>query len=132
MEVKMLLRFKHPNPITFVESIVANISESHFGSNLYAADIRREGNKGNVRFVLRVKDSRGPGARLSGSGRRTVSATWEVHRLVFDAIFALEPNAVLVTALATYKGYADYIDKFQDTWGKNAGSMMNPVPFGSL
>ena len=84
------------------------------------------------RFRLRVNDSRKAGARTSASGRRTVSACWHVHRDVMEAIFAVNPDVVIVSALATYNGKEDFEHKHLATHYHNAGSRMYPAQFGDL
>ena len=54
-------------------------------------------------------------ARESASGRRTNSANWYLHLWVMEAIFEACPTAVIVTALATYKGKEDFEAKAQET-----------------
>ena len=52
-------------------------------------------------FTLRVKDSKGAGARRgynftkSGERRRLISACWHVHGDFFEALFKVNPRAVV-------------------------------------
>ena len=55
-----------------------------------------------VRFTLRVKDSKGPGHRLgfrfgNRKQRRMTSACWHVHGYFFEALFEVNPSAVVMT-----------------------------------
>lgn len=89
-----------------------NIEVNQFGS----ADPRR--------FTLRVKSSKGPGARRSRHGRRTVSACWHVHRDFLTALFDLEPGVTVYTALAMYRGRDGFLRDFPQTAYTNVGSVM--------
>lgn len=69
------------------------------------------------RLTLRVKDSKGAGARRSHTGRRLVSACWHVHGTFFDA---LPEKAVIRTS--------DSITHPNDEWqDRNIGSMFQPL-----
>jgi hypothetical protein len=66
-------------------------------------------------LTLRVHDSRGKMARRAPSGRRTVGATWEAHRIFLDVLFTLRPTARVRTALTTYRGAADFYSRHKET-----------------
>ena len=71
------------------------------------------------RVTLKTLSSRGPGSRVSASGRRTPAACWHVHGEFFDAL----PDGVVVeSTLGTYRpgGY------WQD---RNIGSRMHAFMF---
>lgn len=78
---------------------------------------RRDGGT-TTRFVLRCENCREAGARLAPSGRRTNAATWDAHRVAFEALFEINPNARIITALAVYDGKDDFENKFRATFGK--------------
>ena len=65
---------------------------------------RRLEQKGKtVHFTLKVCDSRGPGHRrgvpqFGKEGRRMPYACWHVHGDFFDALFAIQPKAVIITS----------------------------------
>lgn len=81
----------------------------------------------SMRFTIRVKSGHGPGAKRSaGSGRRTASACWHLHRDFMVALFDQAPDARLKTALADYRGRDDFLSKFPSTGEVNAGSIMHP------
>lgn len=111
------------------------VSANHFDGNL-RCDVTGTPsptrNYSMVRFVIRANSSRGPGARRTCLGHRSVAATWEAHRLVMREIFDKCPDAILVTAMATYRGKADFEQNHGVTYDHNAGSMMHPVAFGEL
>jgi len=76
------------------------------------------------RCTLRVKDSHGPGARLSPSYQRrhTVAACWHAHGVFFDALPA---QAVIVTGSTKTRPGAPWHD-----W--NAGSYLSPAYMSEL
>ena len=78
----------------------------------------------HLRFTLRVKDSKGPGARLSQQGRRMTSTCWHVHGDFFDALIDLNHDIYIKTGgdkRVSYQG-----GNWQD-W--NIGSRMYPLFF---
>ena len=72
-------------------------------------------------FTLKVRDSRGKGARRGHTGRRLISACWHVHGDFFDALFDVVPNAVIyATGNKITKDYGNWEDR-------NIGSMVEPL-----
>lgn len=98
----------------------------------YNVELNRSGSANPRRFTLRVKSSKGPGARRSWKGRRLPCACWHVHRDFLQAFFELEPEAVVSTSLAVYRGRDGSQRDFPQTAGKNAGSLMEPVRIADL
>lgn len=76
--------------------------------SLHWENLQRQGK--NFRAVLRCKSDE-KHARESASGRRTTSANWKIHLWVMEEIFEACPNAIIVTAIATYKGKDDFEEK---------------------
>jgi len=74
-----------------------------------------------LHFTLRVTDSKGPFAKQSATGRRSTSLCWHGHRDVMEAIFDLNPDALLVTAMARYEGRSSFNELFADTGMTNVG-----------
>ena len=64
----------------------------------------------NFRGVLRCKSDE-KHAREAASGRRTTSANWKLHFWVMEEIFSACPDAIIVTAITTYEGRADFEKK---------------------
>lgn len=77
------------------------------------------------RLTLRVKSSKGPGARKSASsGRAMVAACWHVHGHFFEALFELNPRAVVMV------GGGQRITAESGNWkDRNIGSQVHPVMF---
>ena len=113
-----------------VATIVTKVSARCYGLNL-GCQVRDDGigrdGVMKVRFTLDVASSFAPGARTSASGRHMPKASWQAHRDVISAIFDADPEAVLQTALATYKGRDDFLARFEATGDTNCGSQMHPV-----
>ena len=75
---------------------------------------------------LKVKDSKGAGARRSPNGRRINSACWHAHGYFIKRVFELDPNAIVYTAGEIFKsGNWQWKD-----W--NVGSLINPVYISEL
>jgi hypothetical protein len=49
-----------------------------------------------VNFTLKTA-SKIPGARVSWSGRNLAKASWHAHGYLFDEIFKIEPEAVIIS-----------------------------------
>jgi len=81
-------------------------------------------------FTLRVSSSKGPGHRRGftyGKGRRLTSACWHVHGHFFDALLAINPDAVI---RATGGRTTIKIDRLGGNWmDRDIGSMMSPLMF---
>lgn len=92
--------------------------------NVYASITWVKGRR--VRFTLETRDAWKRGSRTSASGRHMRKASWEAHRDVLRALFAVDPDAVVKTALAVYCGAADFEREFQATAHRNIGSRMEP------
>jgi ABC-type taurine transport system substrate-binding protein len=74
-----------------------------------------------INFTLTVKSSKGPGGRIGFTGRRVAAACWHVHGDFFDALFGINPAAVIVSM-------GERISINGGNWqDKNIGSQMNPM-----
>lgn len=89
----------------------------------YQIEFNRNDQSGKwFNFTLKSKSGI-PGARTSHSGRNLACASWHAHGYVFDEIFKLDPNAVIVSV-------GEKITKDFGNWqDRNIGSMMNPCYF---
>ena len=108
---------------------IAKVSHDSYERNLTANIVRH---KTYLQWTLRVQDSRGPGAHRAASGRRTCSACWHAHFDVMQAIFLLNPDAKIVTAMARYDGIEDFLAKYRATGDWQVGSRMQPASYGDL
>ncbi len=91
---------------------------------------RKNGNQ-NVRVALRCTESKIPGSRDSWSGRSGPWACWHTFRDFYRALFAVAPDAVVVSSFAKFTA-DNFEGSYRETYYKNAGSMMQPVAFGEL
>lgn len=74
-------------------------------------------------FTLKVKDSKGKGARRGFSGRRLINACWHVHGDFFDNLFEVVPEA-------SVRSRGQVITKEFGNWeDDNIGSKMSPLYF---
>jgi len=92
-----------------------------FFSREYAGRTRQGGNKYDVR--LTVKNSGGPGGRLSpsGSGRRVKAACWHAHGDFFDSLPA--EAEIIVSG-------EEGIHRPGDSWvDRNIGNQVHPLMF---
>jgi len=104
---------------------LAKINKEKYLDNITWNNFTRKGNAWQV--TLKVKDSKGIGARRGFHGRRKlINACWHVYGDFFDALFSLNASAIVSSAgkTITAKG-----GNWQD-W--NAGSVMNRIPMSSL
>ena len=120
---------------------VKNATESALKDAAHAVGVRLNGptpNRNGYRFTLRT-DGYGAALRYGrrgfhlnrDGGRRRIPGRvcWHGHRDFMRELFARCPDAVLVTALATYNGAADFESKFRNTYYQKphgAGVVFNP------
>ncbi len=78
------------------------------------------------RLTLTVHSSSKPGGRRSHSGRKVAAACWHVHRDFMRHLYRLAPEAVIQSALATYRGAEDFEQTFEETGDRNMGSAFQP------
>lgn len=97
--------------------------------NLYAAITWERGRR--VRFTIETRDAYKRGSRRSAAGRHMRKASWEAHRDVLTALFDADPDAVVRTGFATYRGRKHFHNTFEGTAQHNVGSMMQPVTIRS-
>lgn len=94
-------------------------SDSPIG-NIYGVITWARGNR--VRFTLETRDAWKHGSRTAASGRHMRKASWEAHRDVMAALFKLDPDATIRTALATYRGRTDFERQFPATANARYGN----------
>lgn len=121
------------DPLT-VNHAVSLVSYHYYGNNLTIRDMNQETNSRNTwtTFTLKVYDSRGKGARRSGSGRRGPWACWHAHWHVLRELFKHRPGMKVRTAFYSVDGYHDWEDAAERSANINAGSPMRPVSFVDL
>lgn len=115
--------------ITFdqMQSIVRNVSAEYYGGNIILHPDAKPLGKSGFRGRIVTRTSTGSGARRSWSGRRGRWACWHAYRDVMMEVFETSPDAVIVTALATYRGQAGFLTDYPATAYKNIGSQMSPA-----
>lgn len=116
------------------ESIVSDVSKQ-YADNLEVNDYREfSGNR--FRVTIRAKRSGAgvlppgellPGARRSWNGRRLTAACWHAHRDVLRAVFDVNPQAKVYTAMARYIGEDGFETNYPDTAYQNIGSYVQPA-----
>jgi hypothetical protein len=115
--------------------IAKNVTESDLQSALdqvnkkYADNIkfkRLDYQGRNIRFTLTVNSSKNPGGRLGfpdndGKQKHLAAACWHAHGDFFDALFSINPSAVIVAngSIITSNG-----GNWQD---RNIGSQYRPL-----
>lgn len=117
-----------------VERIIAQVSRDTYDGNVISDSGARallSGGRG-FRGRLRVKDSRGAGARMSATGRHGPYACWHAYRDVFAAIFAEYPDARVRTGMARYDGREGFEANYPATAYINIGSQLDPVHMPDL
>jgi hypothetical protein len=102
------------------------ISDYHYEGNVIVHPDAHETSRG-LTARLAVAASRGPGARRSASGRHGPWACWHAYRDVLRFLFQCYPDAVVRTAMATYKGLDGFNEAYPATANRNVGSLMEPA-----
>lgn len=117
-----------------VRGIVHNVSDEMWEGNVEikeSRDVSGPRRGASATFTLRVASSRGSGAHMAGSGRRTVGACWHVHRDVVRALFHYGATRVK-SAFADYRSLEHFEEIHEGTYSQNVGSMMAPASYGAL
>lgn len=111
-----------------------NLMFDETGSNFARGGIRKR--SGSVlAFRLNVVSSSGPGHRMSPgmygrNPRRLRAACWHAYRDFLAELFRIDPECVVRTALATYRGRTGFEEAFPGTYWKNVGSQVEPHYYG--
>lgn len=71
--------------------------------------------------------SRKPGSRMSWSGRHTPTTCWHAYRDVLRALFVINPEAVITTKMAQYRGIEGFEENYPRTADQNIGSLFAPA-----
>ncbi len=109
-----------------VESAVRVVSEVGYGGNIVIKSIGPKGSL-STSFTIQPRDSRLPGARRSGEGRRIKAACWHAHRDVLLEIFRNHPHAKLRSAVFKCDGLDEFLDRVNMTRYQNVGSQAVPA-----
>ena len=113
-----------------IEQLNSTAGGLTYPAGVFFSETSRRGK--SITGVLRVRDSRKEGARMSASGRRTPAASWEAHRDFMQALFACNPDGRIKTMMADYKGIESFNREFGATYYKQVGSHYRPATFGEL
>lgn len=116
------MKAKNTNPQQ-MEQALAKVNERYQGNIAFE---RFDPNCKSVVFTLKVKSSRNPGTRRSFQGRRMAKACWHAHGHFFEALLAINPQAVIISK----GGPGSKVDKDSGNWSDcNIGSQMQPLMF---
>lgn len=107
--------------------IVDHVSANNYEGNLIVNSDAHSLSDTRFTARLRVKSSRGAGARMSWSGRHIPAACWHAYRDVLQAMFYAYPDARARTAMAVYRGLDGFQELYPETAYKNIGSQMFPA-----
>jgi len=119
------MKIKNITPLQMMSAICA--VNKHYGDNIQFN--RFDVHTRSIDFTLRVKSSRGTGAKISSSGRRSVAACWHAHRDFMRELFEISPSAVLTSMHAKYNGLEGFNQSYLATADINVGSQALPVSF---
>lgn len=141
----MILKSKIIDPARLTE-IVADVSRRLYDGNVavgpYAGTIGEPSLKQTlsdgrhvVNWTLTCRSSQAPGHRRVGSPpytplRRSIHASWQAHFDVMAAIYNVDPDAWIKTAVATYMNARDFACKAPATANYTVGSIVSPARLG--
>lgn len=80
-----------------------------------------------ISVKLGTADSKRHGSRLASSGRHGKWLCWHGFRDVFRAVMEVNPEAVVRTGKAVYRGSKGFEDVYPSTGRQNVGSMVEPA-----
>ena len=108
------------------QAIVAYVSKGDYDGNIV---VERHAHENGSRLAARLwaADGRGPGARVSWTGRHAHAACWHAYRDVLAELFERFPRATVRTAMAVYRGRDGFEQHYPQTAYSNIGSQMQPV-----
>lgn len=114
--------------------IVERVSNDKYSGNIKVNDYQEfSGNRFRVTIRAKVSGAAtlpagysAPGARRSWNDRRLTAACWHAHRDVLSAVFALNPDTKVYTAMARYIGRDGFEREYPATAYRNIGSWMQP------
>jgi len=109
-----------------MQSALATVNSLYDGNVIFN---RFDAVRNGFNFTLRVKSSKAPGHKVSYMGRHITSACWHVHRDFMIALFDVQPDAVIKSHLAVYRGRGEFHRLYPDTGNQNIGSMVSPLSF---
>ena len=95
--------------------VVKEVSKKKYKGNLVLRGPEQQGKTAMITFTLRVIDSRGIGAHIAASGRRSTSLCWHGHRDVMWELFHRFPEARLKSRDADYHGVAEFLLTYEET-----------------
>lgn len=117
------------NETTYQGNLTAEIGKVHsahrFGARVVPLDSGAKGGWGNLGDI--AYNASAPGARRSATGRRLKAACWHAYRDVLAAVFDLNPEAKVYTAMAKYIGRDGFYVQYPKTAHTNIGSMAVPA-----
>lgn len=80
-----------------------------------------------ISVKLGTADSKRHGSRRSSSGRHGKYLCWHGFRDVFRAVMEVNPDAVIRSAKAVYRGSEGFEETYPSTGFQNVGSMFAPA-----
>lgn len=112
------------------------VSEDRYEGNIAvqgdARDTSGPRKGGACQARLEARNSRGPGSRKSWTGRLGPYACWHAYRDVLTLAFSLQPDAVIETGMALYRGKTGFEDAYPATAFRNVGSQLLPSTMPEL
>lgn len=114
--------------------VVVEDTSRRYGGNLavHADASDHSARKPRCTARVTVRDSYGPGARTSWSGRHGRYACWHAYRDVLLSLFRRYPDAIVRTGLAVYRGQEGFLRDYPATGHVNIGSQVQPVTMPAL
>ena len=101
---------------------------AEYDGNIVVENCESKNAKGTrISVKLGTADSKRHGSRTSGSGRHGKYLCWHGFRDVFRAVMAINPDAVVRTGIAVYKGSEGFEESYPGTAQNNIGSMFEPA-----
>ncbi len=114
--------------LPLIDAALVN-ANSNFDNNIIFKRIEKEGR--GFRLTLRVKNSRGKGAKLGFDGKRhTVAACFHAHKAFLKELYDLAPGAKTISSQAIFEGKTQFDANAHFVGQKNIGSVMRPLEYG--
>lgn len=113
---------------TELRDVVRKLNATDYANNIVVENAEALSSTGTrINVKLGTADSRKHGSRQASSGRHGKWLCWHGFRDVFRAVMDVNPDAVVRSRDAIYRGKQGFENTYPSTAERNVGSMVQPA-----